>query len=93
MTGAVPYTDIKNFADNLVFLSQTNSVGYLIAEVIQDWIDDNEDYWDLELSQEDINNLLKALTGCVVATGTDLSCYPLGEVTQILFDNSGNPIP
>lgn len=92
MTATVPFTDIKNFATNLIVLAQTNSVGYLIAEVIQDWIDENEDYWDLELSTEDLNNLLKALTGCVVSTGTDLSCYPLGAETQILFDASGDPV-
>jgi len=90
--GAVDFIDIKSFADNLVFLAQTNSVGYLIAEVIQDWIDENEDYWDVGLAESDVNALLKALTGCVVATRTDLSCYPLGRVTQILFDSSGSPL-
>lgn len=50
---AVYYTDIKTFAENLIVLAQTNSVGYLLAEVIQDWIDENEDFWDLELSQDD----------------------------------------
>jgi hypothetical protein len=89
---AVRYVDIKTFAENLIVLAQTNSVGYLIAEVIQDWIDENEDYWDLELSQDDLNNLLKALTGCVVATGTSLNCYPLGLTTAILFDENGEPV-
>lgn len=93
MASAEPYVDILNFASNLVFIAQTNSVGYLIAAAIQDWIDANPDYWDLELSIEDVNALLKALTGCVVATGTDLNCYPLGAATQILFDAAGNPVP
>lgn len=91
MAGAVIYVDVKTFAENLIFLAQTNSVGYLIAEVIQDWINDNEDFWDLPLSQEDLNALLKALTGCVVATQPDLNCYPLGLETTLCFDTSGNP--
>ena len=43
-------SDIKDFAENLRDLALTNEVGALIAVVIQDWIDDNPDYWDLELS-------------------------------------------
>jgi len=89
---AIPYTNIKTFAENLIVLAQTNSVGYLIAEVIQDWIDENEDFWDLELSQDDKNALLKALTGSVVATGTDMNCYPVGYDDTLCFDLSGNPI-
>jgi len=47
----------------------------------------------LELSQDDLNALLKELTCNVVGTGTDLSCYPLGVTTAILFDIDGNPLP
>jgi len=89
---ATPYTDIGSFADNLIFLAQTNSVGFLIAEVIQDWKDDNPDFLDLPLSVEDVNNVLRALTGMTVATGTDLNCYPRGEVDTILFDLDGSPV-
>lgn len=88
------YSDtIKPFAENLRDLALTNEVGALIAVVIQDWIDDNEDYWDLELSEEDHNALLKELTCDVVGTRTNLSCYPLGITTAILFDIDGNPLP
>lgn len=87
------YSDhIKQFAENLRDLALTNEVGALIAAVIQDWIDDNEDYWDLELSTEDHNALLKELTGNVVGTRTNLSCYPLGIGTAILFDLHGDPV-
>lgn len=89
---AVYSNTIKQFAENLVSLALTNEVGVLIAEVIQDWIDENEEYWELELSQDDKNALLKELTGCVVGTGTNLSCYPLGIETAILFDLDGNPV-
>lgn len=88
------YSDtIKDFADNLVGLALTNEIGALIAEVIQDWIDENEDYWELELSEDDHNALLKELTCNVVGTRTNLSCYPLGLVTAVLFDVDGNPLP
>lgn len=93
MTGsAVYYTDIASFADNLVFLCQTNSVTYLIAEVITDWLAENEDYGDLPLSTEDVNSILKALTGMTVATNTDLNCYPRGLESQILFDLAGDEV-
>lgn len=90
---AVYVFNIKDFAENLRDLALTNEVGALIAVVIQDWIDGNEDYWGLELSEEDLNALLKELTCDVVGTGTDLSCYPLGLDTAILFDIDGNLIP
>jgi hypothetical protein len=90
--GAVDFLKIGDLANNLIFIAQTNSVGYLIAAAIQDWIDDNPDECDLDMSEDDINAILKALTGCVVATRTDLSCYPLGAVTQILFDANGDPV-
>lgn len=87
------YSDtIKPFAENLRDLALTNEVGALIAAVIQDWIDDNEDYWDLELSQDDHNALLKELTGNVVGTRTDLACYPLGLTTALLYDVNGDPV-
>jgi len=86
-------SNIKEFAENLRDLALTNEVGALIAVVIQDWIDENEDYWDLELSEDDLNALLKELTCNVVGTGTNLSCYPLGITTAILFDIDGNPLP
>lgn len=89
---AVYVTNIKQFAENLVSLSLTNEIGVLLAEVIQDWIDENPDYWELELSQEDLNALLKELTCCIVGTGTTLTCYPTGLITAILFDIDGNPI-
>lgn len=90
---AVYVNNIKDFAENLRDLALTNEVGALIAVVIQDWIDENEDYWDLELSQDDLNALLKELTCDVVGTHTDLSCYPLGVLTAILYDIDGNPLP
>lgn len=85
-------TDIKEFAENLRDLAMTNEVGVLIAEFIQNWIDENEDYWDQVLSQDDLNALLKELTCNVVGTGTNLNCYPMGVTTAILFNVDGTPV-
>lgn len=79
--------------DNLIDQCLTNEVGALVAEWLQTWKDENEDYLDLEFSQDDKNAMLKSLTGCIVGTGTNLSCYPTGLSTAILFDIDGNPIP
>jgi hypothetical protein len=87
------YVDIESFANNLIFLAQANSVGYLIAAVIQDWIDDNPDFLDLPLGTDDINEILRRLTGMTVATETDLNCYPRGYVDTILFDLDGHIVP
>jgi hypothetical protein len=89
---AVYFHTIGDMVDNLIFLSLTNEVGALVADWLQTWKDENPDYLDLELSQDDINAMLKALTGCVVGTDTDLACYPLGIDTAILFDLSGDRV-
>lgn len=89
---AVMYTDFGSLVDNLIDVAITNSIGYLVAEVLTDWKTNNPDECALELSVDDKNALLKANTGCIVATGTNLSCYPTGLTTAIFFDVDGNPI-
>lgn len=46
-----------------------------------------------DMTQDEINATLKELTRLVVATETDLNCYPLGLVTTQCFDIDGNSIP
>jgi len=89
---AVYYRTIGDMVDNLITQSLTNEVGALVAAWLEDWKTENAEYLDLEFSQDDKNAMLKALTGCVVGTETDLSCYPLGLETAILFDLDGEPI-
>lgn len=89
---AVPYLTIGDMVDNLIVQCLTVEVGALVAEVLEDWKDDNPDYLSLEFSQDDKNAMLVALTGCVVATGTNLNAYPLGLTTVTLFDIDGHPL-
>lgn len=90
---AVYYQTIGDMVDNLIDQCLTNEVGALVAAWLETWKDENEEYLELEFSLEDKNAMLKALTGCVVGTGTTLACYPLGLTTSILFDLDGNPVP
>jgi len=89
---AVYYDTIGDMVDNLIVQCLTNEVGALVAAWLEDWKTDNEEYLDLEFSQDDKNAMLRALTACVVGTGTNLSCYPLGLETSILFDINGDPV-
>jgi hypothetical protein len=90
---AVPYVTVGDFVDNLEVQCETFEVGALLIDWLETWKDENPDYLDLTFSRDDINALLKALTGCIVATGTDLNCYPTGLSTAILFDIDGNLLP
>jgi hypothetical protein len=90
---AVYYETIGDMVDNLIIQCLTNEVGALVAAWLEDWKTDNEEYLDLEFSQDDKNAMLKALTGCVVGTGTNLNCYPTGLATTVSFDIDGNPVP
>jgi hypothetical protein len=53
----------------------------------------NPEFNSLLLTEGDILNQLKALTGCTVGTGIDANCYPRGEAEFSCFDLEGNPIP
>lgn len=52
---------------------------------------DAPEYSDLTLEQK--TELLKQCTKTVANLDLDLSCYPLGYETTILFDLDGNPVP
>ena len=48
--------------------------------------------WDDEIDEGTQTAVLKALTGDVVRLNVDISCYPLGVSTFLLFDENGNPL-
>jgi hypothetical protein len=48
-------------------------------------------YSDLSLEQR--TEVLKRCTKIIANLDLDLSCYPLGYETTILFDLDGNPVP
>ncbi len=75
--------DVSNQSDLLAELTAA------IVEAIDTHLDD----WEVEISQEDQSAILKALTGFVVSLNINLSCYPLGLTTAVLFDEDGNPVP
>lgn len=46
-----------------------------------------------ELSIEEKTVILKRCTKIIANLNLDLSCYPTGYVTTVLFDLDGNPYP
>lgn len=48
--------------------------------------------YDVPLTDEEETDVLKAYTGNVSVMNLDLSCYPLGYPTTVLFDADGNLI-
>jgi hypothetical protein len=47
----------------------------------------------IEMSEGEINDTLRLLTGLTVATGSDLNCYPRGLDLTTCFDIDGNEVP
>lgn len=46
----------------------------------------------VDLDYDDKVRLLKQCTKIVANLGLNLSCYPMGYTTTILFDRDGNPV-
>jgi hypothetical protein len=90
---AVPYVTLDDVLRNVQFQLEV-SVGLAGASaVIEAYRLANAGFLSNPLSVDEINGSLKNLTGCTVATGTDMNCYPRGDVDVSCFDLSGNPIP
>lgn len=71
-------------------------LGAETVAAIQDLIDfingeDEPDYTDL--TPEEKTEMLKHLTIIIVKLGLDISCFPVGYTTTLLFDIEGNPLP
>jgi len=90
---AVPYITLDDVVENMIVqcgvhpnLSDLTVIleAYRVADGIP---------LTVPLLQDGRNAMLKILTGCVVATETDLNCYPSGLATTICFDIDGNPVP
>jgi hypothetical protein len=67
-----------------------------IIAAIQDALDllsivDQPSYADMSL--EDKTLVLRRCTKIVANLDLNLSCYPMGYVTTLLYDLDGNPIP
>lgn len=91
---AVTYVTYMDFAQNVYNLM--NDVipifpvvqAALAAEMLL-----NPAWAAIDLDEGELHATLRELTGMVSALQSDLNCYPLGLVTTICFDESGDPIP
>lgn len=87
------YVTLGNFADNLEYQCQASEDLAELATLIHNYRLTHGSLMALEFTQPMLNNLLHLLTGCVVGTGTDLNCYPLGLLTSVFFDVNGEAVP
>ena len=90
---AVPYITLNDFADNMRYLASEQVGMELVVAAIFALQVANPSWEVIPLSEDEINDCLKKLTGMTVATGTDLNCYPRGDATAICFDLDGNEVP
>ncbi len=89
---AIPYFDYGSVLLNLEYQLEAVPDLIVIKGIIEAYRLANSAFMEIELTQDAVNDTLKKLTGCVVATGTDLNCYPTGYNTAILFDLNGDPV-
>ncbi len=90
---AVPYVTLDDVCANLQFLCEVSAGLAGVSAVIEAYRLANMGFLSNPLSQDEIDGCLKNLTGCTVATGTDMNCYPRGFDDSLCFDLSGAPIP
>lgn len=90
---AVQYVQLADVANNLIYQIEGVVGMELLVVAIGAWVIANPLVAANYLSVDEKNAMLKKLTGCVVATGTDLNCFPTGVDTAICFDLSGDPVP
>lgn len=89
---AVVYETFDDIAENLTYQCSEFAVLSDLITVINVWRVANAVALAVPLSEQNINDMLRLLTGCTVATQTDLNCYPRGLATTLLFDRDGHPV-
>lgn len=89
---AQPYTTIGSVALNLIYQCDGIVGMESLQAAIGLWMVGNPIVVGSSLSQDEINDMLRKLTGCTVATGTDMNCYPRGADLTTCFDLDGNEI-
>lgn len=90
---ATPLTVLDDVVQNMIYQTEVSPSLASLVTVLNAYRVANAGTLATPLLQDDKNAMLKLLTGCVVATGTDLNCYPSGYATTVCFDLSGNPVP
>jgi len=89
---AVTYAKYDDIVENMVAQCDSfTALGDLIP-ILQAYRIANAVPLAFDMTQDDKNDMLKILTGCVVATETDLNCYPTGLATTTCFDEDGDPV-
>ncbi len=89
---AVPALTLGDIMDNLIFQCECSVDLGELSGIIHDYRITHDSIATLEVTQEISNQWLKELTGCVVGSGTDLNCYPVGLTDTVCFDLDGNPV-
>jgi hypothetical protein len=90
--GAVPYLSVGDVVRNMQFQCGVTATLDDLVGVLEDYMTDHPSDMLIGLTEHDRNIMLGIITGCTVATGTDLNCYPRGAETALFFDLDGNPV-
>ncbi len=90
---AVPYVTVKDFADNLNYLCEAEPNMATIQAAIAIEILANPIWLTETLDLTELNDILRRLTGMVVALDPDINCYPRGADLVQCFDLDGHEIP
>lgn len=89
---AVNVVTLGDIMDNLEYQTTCSLDLGEIGSIIHDYRVANPSISDLLVAQPIANELLKRLTGCIVGSGTDLNCYPVGLNDTLCFDLDGEVI-
>jgi hypothetical protein len=90
---ATNYSDLDSVLANFVFQCEVNAALVPFAAYVDAYRVLNSGFLSAPLSDDDLNRMLRLLTGCTVALDPDINCYPRGEVDTICFDLNGDPVP
>ena len=89
---AVYVNSLSDIMENLRFICECSDDLDELSDIIHGYSVTHPEIGGLEATQVIRNEMLGKLTGCVVGTQTDVSCYPTGLETAIFFDVDGNPL-
>ena len=89
---ATPYVTFDDVIENMVTQTDVGAVLGDLVPVLQAYRVAHAVELATPMSEHNINIMLGILTGCIVATGTTLNCYPTGTATMLYFDINGNPV-
>lgn len=90
---ATPYLTLDDCLANMQFQCEITVGLAPMSAVIEAYRIANSGFLSAVLTVDEKNGMLKKLTGCTVATGTVLNCYPRGFDDTLCFDLSGDAVP